>query len=448
MDIEEPMDIDDNNMLEFLKNMQEKELVDDHINAYMDMLNKYQGKKPKIKYMDTFFMVGIELSEKKGEKKTKATKHLKKLLNEDGTIPERVFIPVHVLGNHWALLGICFYTRHVIISDSMDSITEVHGMKQSVYYAKMKAYFTMLMDCMQYAQVDLRHAWAFKSNYPWILVRAFQQTPQTDEVSCGFFVLLQAKTWLLADSVAELVVFNFAELVKLKLGVCLEITKRELDMEHGEVELVVFKGIEKTKSCRLNSKNPAASGMVKLECLMNHNYVSFKTSSGYFTRGLAFEDTLVEYLEFLDNVTERGRDVNISIEPLADSRDNLPDILKIMTVAFQCISGGKEKILSKELDVMRIFLLSDVVLECVEDGFNVVALEVDYANNGIEFGVEPKLKAKAIVIFHDALASMFHSFCRYSKRLDIYVADSKMDLEKNLRLMSDTGVKDFFRFIG
>lgn len=429
-----------------INNLTSEKLKDDHINSYMRMLNVKYGATGRVKFLDSYFFTTLKMSKANGTLKIKATKFIKLFLTDNNTLPELVIIPVHTLDVHWTVICVYLYTRHIVAIDSYDSRQDIFTRRESAATVMIKGCFSLLVESMKLAKLDWRFNNVFKSPYPWIYVRGFHLSPQTDEDSCGFFALLVSRLCGSVVSLDQGIAFDLGEIEPMKRRVSLELVDQKLPEELVQIDGLVFPGIEKTANCRISSSH-IGSGMIYTRCIMNPNYISYKIFSNYLVSKGRCEETYKGYIDSLHSVKEGGN-FTVAIEPISDDPGRIADILYVLSTAFECMSTSVADALKKKLELMRIIIQSDTIYDCISESSSTVALELDYQRNGITFNADGKEKGNATMVFHDVLANYYHAFCRHSARFELCIVGGTENIPKMVENFTDKLENVLFEFVG
>jgi hypothetical protein len=387
-------------------------LTDEQIDLYMSLVEK-KFKSRNIKCLNSFYVTS--LMKNVGHIDMRHTNSFfKKLINSDGTLPERVVIPVyipidHMIG-HWVFMCICFETRHFLYIDSKDSRDDIYQGRYAQYFRDATKVMTVIIKIMEESTLSKRWPHIFKAVSPWVLCRTFQLFPQKDAVSCGFYGLMATRICV-ERSFNELIVYDMKNIGDIKKHIAMELINNEIVDIQGLVRIVTFPGLHSTAKFN-KMPNMRARNSIRLSCIINPNQISNKTNPSfrYESDTRARIERLIKHITLMD-----GDTLKLYIDGVDEDREVL---LCTLYQAFEVITESRHYYIDN-VEKFIIYIQSDAAMEAFEMTDGIVAMERDYERNEITFEDDLSNNLQMTMLTHDIVACLFHSLVQ-SCDVDIF----------------------------
>lgn len=398
----------------------DRKLVDDDINTYMHLLNEKYGANGMRKFMDVSFITSLMCRGVENLDSKKATRFIMQLFHNEMTVPDLVVIPVHILEIHWGLLAIIFGSRHILGIDSFDSKHIVSNKQHTVFSMELKRHFEVIIQLFRKWKGKYQFNHLFKNPIPWVYVRTAQLQHQTDDTSCGYFLNLAARVIGSAKNVSQMCAFNFKDLPNLKRLVDIELQTKRLVEDLDELDMISITGMDKTRNFRIIYLTNFTGGVVKMQCVLNPSYISYKTLSNYLKNAHYSTEFEQEYLGKISTL----RDGNTLALIIQSKERHFLKLQYILSGVFNLIT--KHRLILTHIDIQEIAIIlqSDIAREIIDSRTPTVALELDWKNNYSDMS-KSKLDTVESRIVYDLIACYFHSMCKLCRKLSFLVINNE-----------------------
>lgn len=423
----------------------DKKLTDVDIDLYMNMLNEQYGDKKK--FMNSLYMTGMLMNRYAAYNPKKATKYIKEMLLDDGTLPEAVVIPINLHQIHWGDIIVLFRSRHILVADSFDNHITIQKNEQTVFTNELKRCYSVLVEFFNNASMPSCYDGIFKSHSPWIYVRAFFAESQTGDKICGYYALGVARIVGLCSDIASLCMFHLTPFTHYKQKIMRELNREALDEDFQTIVCLSYcEGISKTKCSTLESMRTGVSQATKLYCILNPLYITKRTLSKYAWQNCLNYEKSMQYKTLLE-MLKKGSDFTMVITTVTKPNDipksTLFKNMYLISLAFESIASEWDNLYKLNLNKFNIVIQSNLVDSMVKDTTRILALEADWLNEKAKS--EKMFKHHWKLALHDLLACLFHTLVRLCKTINMVVLPEGNLLEQIPSIINGAG-SDIFQF--